>query len=151
MKTMAILIMALGAVSVGGCRSVDGTAPGMTNTSPGQKNKLEVVIDADRYVRITNARALRDGDLVKVSGTLRPKLFITRMAGHIHASFIGVDGSLVQHQLIEPSTKAFFRRSILKPKFNRAFFVDMANISQVRLKHHVGSVQACSYEPGAAL
>ena len=110
-------------------------------------SRIEVTVDSDRHVRITNARALQDENTVKVSGTLRPKSSTTRMAGHVHVSFIDAGGDVVLHRTVEPSTKAFFRRSILKPRFNQIFKLETTTVSSVLLKHHKGSGEACSDVP----
>jgi hypothetical protein len=108
-----------------------------------QISRIEVTVDSDRHVRITNAQALQDENTVKVSGTLRPKSSTTRMAGHVHVSLIDAGGDVVLRRTVEPSTKAFFRRSNLNPHFNQIFKLETSTVSSVLLKHHTGSVLMC--------
>ena len=139
MKKKYLVCAAAATLLTAGCSTVKH---GEVKTSD-HSSRIKVTVDADRHVRITNAQALQTENTVKVSGTLRPKSSTTRMAGHVHVSFIDAGGDVVLHRTVEPSTKAFFRRSILKPRFNHIFKLETATVSSVLLKHHTGSVLMC--------
>ena len=84
MKKKYLVCAAVASLLAAGCSTVKhGEVKASDHSS-----RIEVTVDSDRHVRITNARALQDENTVKVSGTLRPKSSTTRMAGHIHISFI---------------------------------------------------------------
>jgi len=149
LKNAAIIVsMLLSAVLFAGCSTVESDA---TEVAPSpERKKIKVKVDPDRSVRITNAMVRQENDTVRVSGTLRPRSTTSRMAGHIHVSFLGTDGGTIRHLLVEPNTKAFFRRSIIIPRFNVSVAMDSSEVSEVLLKHHAAPIEDCSYGIGTA-
>lgn len=115
------------------------------SVSPSQKETIKVKVDSDRSVQITNATAYQENGTLKVTGILRPKSSATRMAGHIHVSFLDVNGSEIKRLKVEPSVKAFFRRSLIKPRFSVSIALADMSVSETHLKHHDAPVETCSY------
>jgi len=147
MKMTGMIAAMCGAILVAGCSTVE-TDSAEVSTSP-ERKKITVKVDPDRSVQITNVTVSHENDILRVSGTLRPKSTTSRMAGHIHVSFLDIEGSTIRHLKAEPNVKAFFRRSIIKPRFSVSTALVDAEVSEVRLKHHDASMEICSYGVGS--
>lgn len=148
MKMTVMIVAMCGVFLVAGCNTVK-TDFTEVSTSP-ERKKIKVKVDPDRSVRITNAMVRQENDTLRVSGTLRPKSTTSRMAGHIHVSFLGTDGGPIRQLMVEPNIKAFFRNSIHRPRFSISTTLAASEVSEVLLKHHAAPIETCSYGMGTA-
>jgi hypothetical protein len=144
---MTIMVAALcGGMLLSGCSTVPGDPAKEKASSP--KKKIKVTVEPDRSVQITNTTVSQYDDELKVTGILRPKSVIVRTVGHIHVSFLEMDGTTIRSLKVEPTGKRFFRRSISPPRFGVSISLPATEVSEVYLKHHDVPLEVCSYQVG---
>ena len=121
---------------------------GCSTVGSGSNANNKIKIEPDRSVRITNAYVSQQDDELNVRGTLRPKSFMVKTAGHIHVRFLGVEGNTLEHLKVEPNINSFFRRSISRPRFSASAALAASDVREIRLKHHDAPLEVCSYGVG---
>ena len=131
---MKLLPVAFSALIFTGCSTVGS----------GSNANSKIKIEPDRSVRITNAYVSQQEDELNVRGTLRPKSFMVKTAGHIHVRFLGVEGNTLEHLKVEPNINSFSRRSISPPRFSASTALAASDVWEIRLKHHNAPLEACN-------
>lgn len=115
-----------------------------SNHQDSEKIKIDVNINPDRTVRITNASAIQKAGEIKISGILRPKNWTARTVGHVHVSLLGADGTVVKTFIVEPNKKVFMRKSSHRPRFKLSIPATDSTITEVVMKHHKATSSKCS-------
>jgi hypothetical protein len=147
MKLKIMVTVLCGGMLVAGCSTVPNDPVVVKSASP--RGKIKITVEPDRSVQITNVSVSQYNDELKVTGILRPKSMMVRTAGHIHVGFLDLDGTAIRQLKVEPTSNVFFRRSIIKPRLRVSVALAVAEVSEVRLKHHDAPIDVCSYGVGA--
>jgi hypothetical protein len=143
MKAITMVAGLCSSILVAGCNTVPASSVETKPTLPDKK--IRISVEPDKFVRITNASVSQTSGGVRVSGVLRPKSAMVRSIGHLHVSFLDSEGIATQLLKVEPTSNVFFRRSIIKPKFNVTTAVTPERVSEVRLKHHKTAIDVCDF------
>lgn len=139
MKKSIIITLALTCTLISGCSTLNSNSA---------KN-VNVEVEPDRSVRITNVSVSSQENELKVRGTLRPSSVTSRTIGHIHIEFLDHNGEVIQQLKTNPNTNSFSRKSNSRPRFTATVALAESDVKGVRLKHHASSTRSCSF--GAAL
>lgn len=136
MKNITIVSLALTCALVLGCSTIKSNSA---------KN-INVEVEPDRSVRITNVSVSTQDNELKVSGTLRPSSITSRTIGHIHVHFFGQNGEVIQQLIATPNVNSFSRKSNSKPRFSTTVALAESDVKEVRLKHHRAPLKSCSFD-----
>lgn len=136
MKNGIIITLALTCTLASGCSTLRSNSAANIN----------VEVEPDRAVRITNVNVSNQDDKLKVYGTLRPSSITSRTIGHIHVQFVGHNGEVIEQLNVNPNVNMFLRKSNSKPRFSTTVALAESDVKEVRVQHHNAPETSCSFE-----
>jgi hydrogenase maturation factor HypF (carbamoyltransferase family) len=136
MKYRIIITLALTCALASGCSTLKSNSA--TN--------IDVEVEPDRSVRITNVTVANQDNKLKVYGTLRPSSITSRTIGHIHVQFVGHNGEVIEQLNVNPNVNTFLRKSNSKPRFSTTVALAESDVKEVRVQHHNAPATSCSFE-----
>jgi hypothetical protein len=136
MKNGIIITLALTCTLASGCSTLRSNSAANIN----------VEVEPDRAVRITNVNVSNQDDKLKVYGTLRPTSLTSRTIGHIDVQFLDQNGETIKHIKVKPNVNTFSRKSNSKPRFSTTVALAESDVKEVRVQHHNVPATSCSFE-----